>query len=65
MNAQGRIAIPEGTRRYEQQQELLRAEGIPVEDGVLDMERYRWEPTLDELVWGPGMLADPNGPESS
>ena len=59
VNAQGRISIPRGTARFNRQQELLREEGIVVEDGQLDMKRYRWEPTLDELVWGPGMLRDP------
>ncbi len=59
VNAQGEIAIPKGTRGYERQQELLRAEGVDVRDGKLNMDVYRWEPTLDELVWGPGRLHDP------
>ena len=59
VNAQGRIAIPAGRRGYELQQQLLRDEGVDVEDGKLDMQRYRWDPTLDELVWGPGRLHDP------
>jgi methylated-DNA-protein-cysteine methyltransferase-like protein len=63
VNAQGRIAIPESSRGYERQQELLRAEGVEVDNGALDMDRYRWEPTLDELVWGPGMLRSPAEPE--
>ncbi len=60
VNAQGKIAIPKTSSGYERQQELLRAEGVEVEDGQLDMERYRWNPTLDELVWGPGRLRDPH-----
>ena len=60
VNAQGKIAIPKGSRGFERQQELLRAEGIEIENGKLDMERYRWDPTLDELVWGPGRLHDPS-----
>ena len=59
VNAQGKIAIPQGTRRYEQQRELLEAEGITLRDGQLDINKHRWDPTLDELVWGPGMLHDP------
>ena len=59
VNAQGKIAIPRGTRGFDRQVELLRAEGIEVEDGQLNMDEYRWSPTLDELVWGPGMLRDP------
>jgi len=59
VNAQGRIAIPRDSRGFERQQELLRAEGIEIENGRLDMDRYGWDPTLDELVWGPGRLHDP------
>jgi methylated-DNA-protein-cysteine methyltransferase-like protein len=58
VNAQGKIAIPQSSPGYEQQQELLRAEGVEVQNGKLDMDRYRWDPTLDELVWGPGRLHD-------
>jgi methylated-DNA-protein-cysteine methyltransferase-like protein len=59
VNAQGRISIPRGSSRYEQQQELLRDEGVVVNNGQLDMDRYRWSPTLDELLWGPGMFHEP------
>jgi len=59
VNAQGKIAIPKGSRGYERQIALLRAEGIKISNGQLDMDRYRWDPTLDELVWGPGRLHDP------
>jgi len=65
VNAQGRIAIPPGTARYQQQHELLEQEGIEVKDGQLNMDRHRWEPSLDELVWGPGMLRDPGADESA
>ena len=65
VNAQGKIAIPKGSRGYERQQELLRAEGIDVKDGKLDMDVYRWDPTLDELVWGPGRLHDPGADTSA
>ena len=60
VNAQGRIAIPQGTARYDLQQELLQQEGIAVKDGQLNIDQYRWDPSLDELLWGPGMLRDPS-----
>jgi methylated-DNA-protein-cysteine methyltransferase-like protein len=63
VNAQGCISIPKTSARYEQQQELLRAEGVPVKDGKLDIDKYGWSPTLDELLWGPGMFNEPD-PES-
>jgi len=59
VNAQGRISIPRTSSGFERQQALLREEGVDVSDGQLDMDLYRWNPTLDELVWGPGMLVDP------
>ncbi len=54
-----KIAIPRSRAGFKRQVELLEAEGIEVYDGQLDMDKYRWDPTLDELVWGPGMLHDP------
>ena len=60
VNAQGRIAIPQGTARYDLQQELLQQEGIAVKDGQLNIDQYRWDPSLDELLWWPGMLRDPS-----
>ncbi len=29
-----------------------------VNDGRVDMRRYRWEPDIDELVWGPAAFGD-------
>jgi methylated-DNA-protein-cysteine methyltransferase-like protein len=63
VNAQGCISIPKTSARYEQQQELLRAEGVPVNNGKLDIDKHGWSPTLDELLWGPGMFNEPD-PES-
>jgi methylated-DNA-protein-cysteine methyltransferase-like protein len=63
VNAQGCISIPKTSARYEQQQELLRAEGVPVKNGKLDIDKHGWSPTLDELLWGPGMFNEPD-PES-
>ena len=60
VNAQGKISIPKTSQRFSLQCELLEKEGIEVHDGQLDIDKYRWEPTLDELVWGPGMLYDPS-----
>ena len=65
VNAQGRIAIPPGTVRYQQQHELLEREGIEVKDGQLNMDQHRWDPSLDELLWGPGMLLDPGTDEAA
>jgi methylated-DNA-protein-cysteine methyltransferase-like protein len=61
VNAQGRIAIPEGTDRYKRQIALLREEGIKVQNGQLNISKHGWDPSLDEILWGPGMLHDPAG----
>jgi methylated-DNA-protein-cysteine methyltransferase-like protein len=58
LNAQGCVSIPKTSGRYEQQIELLQKEGVELNNGKLDMEKYRWSPTLDELVWGPSMFLD-------
>jgi methylated-DNA-protein-cysteine methyltransferase-like protein len=51
----GRIAIPASSLGYRTQIRRLRAEGIVVAAGRVDMRVYRWVPRLDELLWGPMM----------
>ena len=58
LNAQGKISIPEGSRARAEQIRRLTAEGILVNDGRVDMRRYRWEPDVDELLWGPAAFDD-------
>jgi len=57
VNAAGRISLPPDSPGFKRQQELLQAEGIEVRDGQLDIDAYRWNPSLDELLWGPGQLS--------
>lgn len=59
LNAQGKIAIPAGSRSRAEQIRRLTDEGIVVNDGKVDMRRYRWEPDLDELIWGPAAFGGP------
>ena len=49
----GRIAIPASSPGFRTQISRLRAEGIVVNAGRVDMRVYRWTPRLDELLWGP------------
>jgi len=58
LNAQGKISIPKGSRSRAEQIRRLTGEGIVVNDGTVDMRRYRWKPDLDELVWGPAAFGD-------
>ena len=53
ITAQGRIAFPKGSTAYRRQRDLLMAEDIAVVAGRVDMETYRWQPDLDELLWKP------------
>lgn len=58
INVQGRIAIDKDSPGYKEQAERLRAEGVRVVDGRVDMKKYRWEPQLDELLWKPSVSWD-------
>ena len=51
--ANGRVTIPQGDAARSEQIRRLTAEGVPVVDGCIDMRAYQWQPSLDELVWGP------------
>ncbi|MCP4000658.1 MAG: cysteine methyltransferase [Gammaproteobacteria bacterium] len=59
VNVQGRIALPPDSNGFKRQVALLEEEGIVVRNGQLNMDEYGWDPSLDELVWGPGVLHDP------
>ena len=43
--------------------ERLIAEAVVVVGDRVDMTRYRWQPDLDELVWGPVAFATSNLPD--
>ncbi len=60
INAQGKIALPKNSPGYQRQIELLRAEDVTVVSGRVDMEKFRWQPDLDEMVWGPPALPLPD-----
>ena len=53
LNSQGRIALPEDSPAHRMQIERLIAEAVVVVGDRVKMTRYRWQPDLDELVWGP------------
>lgn len=56
--AGGRIALPPDSAGYRSQIRKLRAEGLTVENGQVDIEERAWTPDLDELLWGPEMGAE-------
>jgi methylated-DNA-protein-cysteine methyltransferase-like protein len=54
INAQGLISFPEGSEAWRLQKGYLEEEGIVFSKGRVDLDKYRWRPSLDELLWGPG-----------
>ena len=58
--AAGTLAFDKGTPAFEKQKRLLAEDGVPVTNGRIDMQRYRWQPDLDELLWKPGPAWDEN-----
>lgn len=47
INAQGRIAFPDGHDNRQRQIARLRAENIPLRQGRVDLARFRWRPGAD------------------
>lgn len=44
VNAQGRLSLPPHHPGAEEQAARLRAEGVFLQDGKLNLTRYRWQP---------------------
>jgi methylated-DNA-protein-cysteine methyltransferase-like protein len=58
LRSSGQIALPADSPGYRTQRDRLRAEGVTVKSGRVDMRRFRWQPDIDELLWGPGFATD-------
>ena len=54
INSQGLISFPKGSDAWRRQKGYLEEEGIVFRVDRVDLEKYRWKPSLDELLWGPG-----------
>lgn len=50
--ADGRIAFPPDSESFQVQRERLRAEGVLVQGGRVNLRQYRWQPSLAELAFG-------------
>lgn len=53
LRADGKIALPAGSRGRQEQISRLQDEGVVVVSGRVDMQKFQWQPDMDELIWGP------------
>ena len=53
IQSSGKSAFERGSRLYRLQRDRLAGEGVAMSNGRVDMERFRWQPDLDELLWKP------------
>jgi|SRR5579885_136881 methylated-DNA-protein-cysteine methyltransferase-like protein len=51
LRADGRIAFPSGSRAHREQCRRLRAEGVVVVHGRVDLARFGWQRNLDRELW--------------
>lgn len=58
VQAAGTLAFERGSESFLRQSGLLAADGVVMLNGRIDMQRYRWQPDLDELLWKPGAAWD-------
>lgn len=52
INASGRISLPVDSKAYRTQRQRLLAEGVEFRGQRVDLRRFQWQPSLDELLWG-------------
>lgn len=57
VNAQGCIALPPQTASASKQRQRLQREGVVFIADRIDLQRYGWRLTLDEILWGPASFA--------
>ena len=58
IRSSGRIAFEKGSDGFNEQCKRLMMEDVPVLEGRIDMNKYRWQPDLDELLWKPSAAWD-------
>lgn len=53
VNARGEISLPATSDSGREQRRRLEEEGVVFTEGRIDLSRFRWRPSLDEILWGP------------
>ena len=56
--ASGKIAFDKDAPQFEEQSKRLMMDDVAVIAGRIDMQKYRWQPDLDELLWKPSAAWD-------
>ncbi|NRD73913.1 MGMT family protein [Shewanella sp. VB17] len=51
INSQGRISFESKSQAYQTQMELLRLDGVQVNDGKISLSEYAWKPDLITLMF--------------
>lgn len=58
LRSSGQSAFERGSRLFRLQRDRLAGEGVIMANGSVDMQRFRWRPELDELLWKPSATWD-------
>ncbi len=58
IRSSGRIAFEKGSGAYNRQSKRLIMENVVILKGRIDMQKFRWRPDLDELLWKPSSAWD-------
>jgi methylated-DNA-protein-cysteine methyltransferase-like protein len=56
--ASGKITFDKDAPQFEEQSKRLMMDDVAVIAGRIDMQKYRWQPDLDELLWKPSAAWD-------
>ena len=58
ITSSGKLAFKPDSAAFKRQRDLLADEGVTMLNGKVDMNTYRWQPDLDELLWKPNSTWD-------
>ena len=53
VRASGQLAFEPGSSGHRRQTRRLRSEGVVVAGARVDMQKFGWQMSLDERLWGP------------
>ena len=59
LRSSGQTAFAPGSRGFREQSQRLRAEGVVIVNGRVDVQRFGWERNVDVELWGPPRESTP------